>query len=170
MTDNNPYQSPAADVQTQALSAVPPLAGRGSRFLGALIDGLLQTAIIFPIVYFSGAWADMMAGNGLGLGTTLTWFLIGEVIFLALQGWLLFNRQQTVGKWLLSMKIVGMEQTDVPAGKLYGARYLLFHVLAQIPGINILMIVDPLLIFRGDRRCLHDLLAGTQVVEVPAKA
>ena len=111
----------------------------------------------------------MMANNGaLDLTATLVWFIVGEVIFLALQGWLLFNRQQTIGKWLLGMKIIGMEQLDVPPGKLYGLRYLLFHVLAQVPGINLVMLVDPLLIFRSDRRCLHDLLAGTQVIQVPA--
>jgi len=26
--------------------------------------------------------------------------------------------------------------------------------------------VDDLLIFRGDRRCLHDLIAGTKVINV----
>ncbi len=62
------------------------------------------------------------------------------------------------------MRIVGMEQDSVPAGKLYGLRYFVFHVLAQLPGINLIMIIDPLLIFRSDRRCLHDHLAGTQVI------
>ena len=170
MTDsNNPYQSPAADVQNRPTPDNPELASRWYRFFGALIDGLVQLAIIGPIVFFSGTWADMMANNGaLDLTATLVWFIVGEVIFLALQGWLLFNRQQTIGKWLLGMKIIGMEQLDVPPGKLYGLRYLLFHVLAQVPGINLVMLVDPLLIFRSDRRCLHDLLAGTQVIQVPA--
>ncbi|WP_197468815.1 RDD family protein, partial [Alcanivorax sp. HI0083] len=80
-------------------------------------------------------------------------------------GWLLFNRQQTIGKTILNMRIVGMEQDNVPAGKLYGLRYLVFHVLAQLPGVNLIMIVDPLLIFRSDRRCLHDHLAGTRVIQ-----
>ena len=170
MTDsNNPYQSPAADAQNPPSRDNPVLASRWHRFFGALIDGLVQGAIIAPIVFFSGTWADMMANNGaLDLTATLVWFIVGEVIFLALQGWLLFNRQQTIGKWLLGMKIIGMEQLDVPPGKLYGLRYLLFHVLAQVPGINLVMLVDPLLIFRSDRRCLHDLLAGTQVLQAPA--
>lgn len=172
MTDsNNPYQSPAAAVKSHPTLDNPELASRGYRFLGALIDGLVQLAIIGPIIFFTGAWANMMANGGtLNLTATLVWFIVGEVIFLALQGWLLFNRQQTIGKWILGMKIVGMDQPDVPAGKLYGLRYLLFHVLAQVPGINLLMIIDPLLIFRGDHRCLHDLLAGTQVIQAPANS
>jgi len=104
MTDNsNPYQSPAADTQNRPTLDNPALASRWYRFFGALIDGLVQLAIIGPIVFFSGTWADMMANNGaLDLTATLVWFIVGEVIFLALQGWLLFNRQQTIGKWLLA--------------------------------------------------------------------
>ena len=165
-TPSNPYQSPTTTAEPETTAGTVTLAGRGQRFLGALIDGLVQLAIVGPLVFFTGAWDAMMnSGGQLSLSTTLTWFIVGEVAFLAIQGWLLFNRQQTVGKWLLSMKIVGMDDAHVPAGKLYGLRYLLFHVLAQIPIINMLMIIDPLLIFRRDKRCLHDLLAGTQVIE-----
>ncbi len=64
------------------------------------------------------------------------------------------------------MKITGMVDSKVPAGKLFGIRYFLMHVLAQIPGANLLLMADPLLIFRKDKRCLHDLLAGTQVVDL----
>ena len=108
----------------------------------------------------------MMQSSGtISLTTSIGLFIAGELIFLALQGWLLFNRQQTIGKALLDMRIVGMEQDSVPAGKLYGLRYFVFHVLAQLPGINLIMLIDPLLIFRSDRRCLHDHLAGTQVIQ-----
>ena len=172
MTDenpNNPYQAPGSNPQSPAKSNTPELAGRLYRLLGSIIDGLAQLLVIGPIIYFSGIWDAMMQSNGdINLTTSIGLFIAGELIFLALQGWLLFNRQQTIGKWLLGMKIIGMEQLDVPPGKLYGLRYLLFHVLAQVPGINLVMLVDPLLIFRSDRRCLHDLLAGTQVIQVPA--
>ncbi|WP_328594054.1 RDD family protein [Alcanivorax sediminis] len=165
--NNNPYQTPNAAPPLAHAEQDVPLATRGKRFFGALIDGLIQLAIIGPMVYFSGTWDEMMQSNGsLDLVGTLTWFIIGEVLFLALQGYLLFNRQQTIGKWLLNMKIVGMEQEQVPAGKLYGLRYLVLHVASQIPVVNLIGIVDPLLIFRKDKRCLHDLLAGTQVVDL----
>lgn len=162
----NPYQTPDAQPSTGADSTAP-LAGRGQRLAGALIDGLIGMALIGPLFYFSGTWEALMQGQVMDLSTTLTWFIVGEVAFLAVQGYLLLNRQQTIGKWLLNMKIVGMEQDAVPAGKLYGVRYLLMHVIAQIPVLNLVMIIDPLLIFRKDKRCLHDLLAGTQVIEAP---
>lgn len=167
--DNNPYQTPGAAPAALATDNNQLLASRSKRFFGSLIDGLIQLAIIGPMIYFSGAWDNMMQNQGtLDIAGTLTWFIIGEVVFLALQGYLLFNRQQTIGKLLLNMKIVGMEQEGVSAGKLYGMRYLLFHVIGQIPLVNMLMIIDPLLIFRKDKRCLHDLLAGTQVVDSTA--
>ncbi|MCK0154023.1 RDD family protein [Alcanivorax sp. S6407] len=162
----NPYQTPSAQPSPGADSTAA-LAGRWQRLAGAIIDGLISLAIIGPMLYFSGAWANMMETGTLDLVGTLTWFIIGEVVFLAVQGYLLFNRQQTIGKWLLNMKIIGVEKDDVPAGKLYGMRYLLMHVLSQIPIINLVMIIDPLLIFRKDKRCLHDLLAGTRVIEAP---
>lgn len=36
-----------------------------------------------------------------------------------------------------------------------------------LPFSGVLMVLDALMIFRGDRPCLHDLLAGTNVVKTP---
>jgi hypothetical protein len=41
--------------------------------------------------------------------------------------------------------------------------------VSLVPGIGALAVtVDDLFIFRTDRRCLHDLIAGTKVVAVGA--
>jgi uncharacterized RDD family membrane protein YckC len=40
-------------------------------------------------------------------------------------------------------------------------------VLQQIPVVNfILPLLDALFIFREDRRCIHDLIAGTKVIQL----
>ena len=46
-------------------------------------------------------------------------------------------------------------------------RYFPLAVIAQIPFAGgIFSLIDCLFIFREDRRCIHDLIAGTKVVDV----
>ncbi|MCY1389879.1 hypothetical protein D9M71_46890 [compost metagenome] len=53
-------------------------------------------------------------------------------------------------------------------GNLLLKRYLVWWLLAYVPVIGVLLVmVDYLFIFRADRRCLHDLMAGTRVVQLP---
>ncbi|MNT88741.1 RDD family protein [compost metagenome] len=53
-------------------------------------------------------------------------------------------------------------------GNLLLKRYLVWWLLAYIPVVGMLVVlVDYLFIFRADRRCLHDLAAGTRVVQQP---
>ena len=105
MTDenpHNPYQAPDSTIQSQAKPDTPELASRLYRLLGALIDGLVQLLVIGPIIYFTGIWDALMQDSGdINLTTSIGLFIAGELIFLALQGWLLFNRQQTIGKIIL---------------------------------------------------------------------
>ena len=53
-----------------------------------------------------------------------------------------------------------------PFGKLIGLRYLPLMVVSviPIPLIQIAGLIDALFIFRADRRCVHDLMAGTRVI------
>ncbi len=51
------------------------------------------------------------------------------------------------------------------AVKLLGLRYVLVLLVRAIPIIgDLLGLADALFIFRSDRRCAHDLIAGTKVV------
>jgi uncharacterized RDD family membrane protein YckC len=91
--------------------------------------------------------------------------LVGFVLFLALHGVLLARRGQTIGKFLLGLRIVrpGGEQASFARLMLrYGVGYASTIVLAvgQVYGL-----IDALLIFRASRRCLHDQIADTLVVK-----
>ena len=82
---------------------------------------------------------------------------------------LLTRDGQSVG-----MKLMGICIVDTRTGKNGGfitnvvMRGLIGGILLNV--IPFYVLVDPLFIFRKDRRCLHDLVAGTWVVNVSGKA
>ncbi len=164
MNDSNPYSSPDAVVAD--LSA-GDLAGRGERLGAAIIDGIILIAILFPLMFISGYWQTAMAADGqVPIGTAILWAAIGFAVFAAVQ-WVPLNANgQTWGKRILGIKIVDLAGNKVPAGRLLGVRYLPVQVVSNIPLVGPLLgLVNVLLIFRGDRRCGHDLIAGTKVVK-----
>ncbi len=170
----NPYaptttgdQDPFASVQ---------LATRGTRLAAAMIDGVLMLIFVLPLQIFSGFTTRVIEGDVTILEQVVMSFA-GWVVFLVLFGYTLATRGQTIGKLLLGIRIVDAETGQLMSfGRVYGLRYLwslpLVAIAIFIPGtvddnlINIAMLVDSLMIFRSDRRCLHDLIAGSKVVTV----
>ncbi|MCW5582103.1 MAG: RDD family protein [Luteimonas sp.] len=164
MSDPNPYSSPEAAVADLTASN---LAGRGERLGAALIDGIIMIAILFPLMFVGGYWQAAMAAQGqVPIGTTILWAAIGFAVFAAVQ-WVPLNANgQTWGKRVLGIKIVDLAGNKVPAGRILGMRYLPVQVAGNVPLLGPLLgLVNVLLIFRADRRCGHDLIAGTQVVK-----
>jgi len=50
--------------------------------------------------------------------------------------------------------------------RLIALRYMPLTIFSLIPFLSLLPIVDALMIFRDDRRCFHDMLARTQVINI----
>ena len=94
--------------------------------------------------------------------------MVFAVVFMVINGYLLVMRGQTVGKLMLGIRIVDSATGGkVSAAKVLGLRYIVFYGLQIIPVLGMRELVsffDAVFIFRDDRRCLHDLLAGTKVV------
>ncbi len=167
MEEQNPYRSPQSVVADAAGEG--ELAGRGARLGAAIIDAIIYLVILGPLMYAGGYWQAVMgaaaAGTSVPFTTTLMWMVIAFVVFVLVQGYPLSQTGQTWGKKLLSIKIVDLEGAKPPFGRLIGLRYLPIQVVSAIPFIGgLLTIVDVLFIFREDRRCVHDLIAGTRVV------
>ncbi|MDP4146531.1 MAG: RDD family protein [Bacillota bacterium] len=82
---------------------------------------------------------------------------IVQIIFLTIKG-------QTLGKMIFGIKIV-KEGTEVNGGFISNVllRYIVNGLLALIP---IYIIVDSLLIVDVSRKCLHDRIAGTKVIDI----
>lgn len=167
MDEQNPYRGP--DAAVAEFSSGDELAGRGARLGAAIIDGIIMLAVVMPVMYMGGymqaATAAAQAGGQVPFGTTLMWAVIGFVIFVVVQGFPLNATGQTWGKKALKIKIVDLAGSKPPLGRLLGLRYLPIQVASNVPMIGpVLALVDVLLIFRNDRRCGHDLIAGTRVV------
>ena len=142
------------------------LASRWRRLGATAIDAVLVPAVSFLLVMVTGVveHAEDFVDN--------TWML--HVLALAIASYLLLNgvslwrRGQTLGKALLGISVRSAEDPANPAPfwKLVAVRAWFFALLfvVIVPWFALLPLVDQLLIFRKNRRCLHDLVAGTIVV------
>ncbi|WP_027079799.1 RDD family protein [Luteimonas mephitis] len=167
MDEQNPYRGP--DAAVAEFSSGDELAGRGARLGAAIIDAIILMVIVMPLMYMGGYWTTAMAaaqaGEQVGLGTTLMWAVVGLVVFAIVQGIPLNASGQTWGKKVLKIKIVDMQGGKPPLGRLLGLRYFPVQLASNIPLLGpVVALVDVLMIFRNDRRCGHDLIAGTRVV------
>ena len=163
---HNPYAAPQARVEDAPLPA-GELASRWLRLGGAIIDTIFLVIVIVPLMFLFGLGAAFtgQAPAGGGFGTQLLGVLIGFGAFVAIQGYFLYSSGQTIAKKLLKMRIVDENGAKPEFGRMLGLRYAVFQFAQLIPLVGFLVgLVNVLFIFRDDRRCLHDLLAGTRVV------
>lgn len=144
------------------------LASRGKRLAAAVVDVFIFFPLVLLIAQPLGLIdiSDPAKMQGFNLDQTMQLFIIGQVLFLLVQGYLLHTQGQTIGKKLLKIRIVSLDDELLGIGQLYFVRYLTFSLIAQIPIIGaFISMVNVLFIFGQDRRCLHDRLAGTKVIE-----
>lgn len=171
--NDNIYQAPSSDIGNEEHEG-PILASRLRRLGGAIIDSFLISLLNVPVMsqtgYLDALRDNITEGTAIPLSLTILSSVLSLLVWLVVQSYPLIKRQQTVGKMLLRMKIVGTDQEFVPLGKLIGLRYLAFSIIGLIPLIGGLIItLESLLIFREDQRTGHDLLAGTRVVMLKEK-
>ncbi|NPB09543.1 MAG: RDD family protein [Thermodesulfobacteria bacterium] len=143
------------------------LASRSKRLLGALIDSIICLLVSFPLFWFGGIFRRLEENPYLTFGEHFLLFMAGFAIFMAINGYFLAKDGQTVAKKLLGMRIVGLDGRLLPFPRLFIYRYLFLGLLGLIPFFGTFIgLLDALFIFRKDRRCLHDHLAGTIVIDV----
>ncbi|HMW71758.1 MAG TPA: RDD family protein, partial [Cellvibrionaceae bacterium] len=88
------------------------------------------------------------------------------LVFLLFNGLLLVQRGQTIGKLVLSIKIVMQDHSALTVPTL-AIRYGVYFLGNLIPLIGPLFgLINVLFIFGEERRCLHDRAAKTIVVNV----
>lgn len=163
---DNVYKAPkAALIEEIVETKSAPLASRWKRFFAAFVDGMISLVIFIPTMFYSGVWEAMKRGEQTPFSYILILGLAGMIGFLLFHGYLLKKSGQTIGKKLLSIYIVDLNGNVPEFPRLIALRYFPMWIISFIPFINSLLpFVDSVFIFRKDRRCIHDLLAGTKVV------
>jgi uncharacterized RDD family membrane protein YckC len=161
------YAPPQAHVEDVETASGPGsvLAGRGRRLGAVIIDGIIGFALFGLIAWLTpwNPWTAAMKGNQ--ITTVAVNLALGYIGFIVIHGWLLLNRGQTLGKAALGVRIVRPDGSRATALQLLGLRYGLSSLFGMIPFVGgLYTLVDSLFIFRASRRCIHDVLAGTIVV------
>jgi uncharacterized RDD family membrane protein YckC len=170
--ENNPYAAPGAVVDDVSAFGGNDLearkATRGQRLGAAMLDNLIIVLCVVPIVLFGIAYnRDHAAVQEWGTAGIVLVFL-GLILLLGIFVYnciLLSRNGQTIGKRLLKIKIVRADGTPVTLSRVIFLRWLPLVLLGMIPFIGrVVGLVDALLIFRAERRCLHDNIADTIVI------
>ena len=166
MTTENPYSAPATDpTVVDPFNGQLQLATLSQRFAGAFIDSLINAAVILPMGFAIGLYST--GPDKPGIIQTMGIGLIGFAIFVAIHWTFLNATGQTIGKKVAKTRIVTLAGKKPGMGDLIGKRYAFMNLVGIIPLVGgILSLVNVLFVFRKDRRCLHDLIGGTQVVQM----
>ena len=92
-------------------------------------------------------------------------FLMGLLVFAILNGYLLAKRGQTIGKVVVKTRIVDLNGNIPKLDDLLVRRYLVIGLISCIPIIGApVALLNAVCILGKRRRCLHDYIAGTLVI------
>jgi uncharacterized RDD family membrane protein YckC len=169
MNTTNPYAPPQAAVKdVREPDATSEAAGRGTRLVAFILDGIAAAALIYvPLaigVAMNGRPLIVNARfNTLAIIGPGSWLpLLGLVAWVWLTILFVSRNGQTIGKKLLGIKVVRSDGSKASLGRIFWLRNVVNAVLGFIPLYGI---VDLLLIFGEARQCVHDKIADTIVIK-----
>ena len=176
---NDQPQSP--DLQPQpTVPVVDNTAALSKRFWAFMLDGFFMMMALIMLMQSMGlldpttsndmqtAQAELQVRvNALSDSQKSLLAISPFIIFFVLHGFLLQQYGQTIGKRIMGIAIVTMDNQKPAFFMLIVQRYLSQWVMGMVPVIGILLRLDDILaIYRPDRRCIHDHLAKTKVIDL----
>lgn len=168
----NPYQAPSQAAPDllhgytpfgTAWDAATPGARLGAKLLDVVIVAL---ALFFALIVAGvlGFLNDRANPDVKSLG--LLCMLSGPIVISILQWVLIAQRGQTIGKIALGIRIVDVRSGEIPGflqGVVLRIWLPMFIMLFVCPGV-LFGIIDAMMVFSADQRCLHDHMAQTRVI------
>jgi len=161
----NPYAAPTAQVvaPVEYRDELEP-ADRGRRLLAYLIDLGINLVVFLPAVvgvlrYKPERGIGALGGSLImfslvcGLALTVYWFV------------LMYRNGQSIGKRAMGMRIVRTDGSRASLLRMVALRYFVPGLIGSIPYVGwTFTLANFLWIFGEERRCLHDLICDTMVV------
>ena len=142
------------------------LASRWIRLVAAIIDTLVLIAAAIPFIFILPALGIEPTRYSNETVYQLILSVFGASLFLCVNGYLLQKNGQTIGKKMLGIRIVATTGERLTLWRLFSLRYAIIYIVSGIGLYGWLVaLLDPMMIFMKDRRCLHDHFAGTIVVK-----
>ena len=169
---SNPYQPPKAAV-SEVAAGTPPLAGRGTRLIAVILDGIIFSTMVYAPLVIAGVFtaisasifrrqplvwtAALLISSGVAMIMFVVYFVITYV---------LVNRNgQTIAKKILGIKVVRKDGSKAGVGRIFWLRNVVNTLIAMVPLVGgIYALVDALMIFGDPRQCIHDKIADTIVI------
>ena len=163
------YRPPESDVVRRLDPDQVELASRWRRLFGFLLDSVIASVLTVPFMFTSGYFVRAME-NSVDAAEPFMWGGVGAVIYVIVNGYTLHKRGQTLGKMMVATQIVSAtDRRLLPLWKVFLLRWLFVGMLTSIPYAGLpIAIINIALIFANDRRCGHDHIAGTIVIDYVA--
>ena len=163
----NPYAAPTARIADMRDDDLLVKSSRGARLGAVLLDGVIPGAVAIVFAVMLPAFgSDVDGGLTMGGGVLVTLFVLGLIAFAAMQLILLYRHGQTIGKKLVGIRIVRADGSRAGFARLLLLRSFVPGLIGAIPLLGPLFsLVDMLFIFGEEKRCVHDLIADTIVVD-----
>jgi uncharacterized RDD family membrane protein YckC len=131
-----------------------------------IVDLIVALPVVIPVGILTGEFSAAFHRQIIPWSIYVENALAGWVWFFVVNGYLLKKYGQTVGKRFLDVRICDSRTEAVPPLWRLVVRIGVPPIAGLLGALGRLFaLVDVLFIFRRDRRCIHDLIAGTRVVK-----
>ncbi len=140
----------------------PALGDRSARFVANLVDNFIVFIPMLGAAFFTDMtrWMNLSSAAAdavVGLAALVTLGAIGYQLYLARYG-------QSIGKRMCRLRVVRTDGSRASLGRILFLRNLVPWVIGSFCGF--FGIIDVMTIFGEERRCIHDLVADTKVIQV----